>query len=714
MSVRMMRNYYIFLVTIQSCLILVTYSNSLVTTLPGYPGDLPFKLETGYVGIGENECIQLFYYFVESMKNPTEDPLLFHIAGGPGASILIPFFLEIGPLNINWENGIDNLTLSLNPNAWTQMANVIFVDIPVGTGFSYSETEEGWISSDTVLTTQAIEFIRKFLRDHSKFMKNPLYISGISYVGIIVPKVTLELYEGNKRGDQPTVNIQGYILNSPLTDKFIDFNSRLEYAHRMALVSDEIYQSAIDSCHGNYVDINHANSLCSNSLQSYQECIRYINFENILEPFCDDNDPMLDCVQRDDNKAITKWANTKVVQQALNIREGKIVKMDVINETLHYRQGKNDTLYYSYDIFSSFSYHKKLSGMNCRALIVSGDHDLNFPYVGVVQWITSLNLEVEVPWKPFYVDGQVGGYKTKYAQNNYSLTFATVKGAGHLVPHDKPKESLFMREHPKFLTNPLYISGMSYVGIIVPKVTLELYEGNKGEDQPTLNIQGYILNSPLTNKFVDFNSRFEYAHRMALISDDVYQLAKDSCHGKYVDINPNNSICSKSLQTYQESDDTKAINKWANTKVVQQALNIRQGKIVNLDVINETLHHYQGKNDTSCYSYDIFSSFSYHKKLSSMRCQALIVSGDHDFIFPYVGVEKWIASLNIGVEVAWKPFYVDGQVGGYVTKYAQNNYSLTFATVKGAGHLVPHYKPKESLVLTQGWFSSQTYSSDHT
>ncbi|MFS7927320.1 putative peptidase S10, serine carboxypeptidase, alpha/Beta hydrolase [Helianthus anomalus] len=36
----------------------------------------------------------------------------------------------------------------------------------------------------------------------------------------------------------------------------------------------------------------------------------------------------------------------------------------------------------------------------------------------------------------------------------------------------------FLSEHPKFSHNPLYISGTSYVGIIVPKVTLELYEGN--------------------------------------------------------------------------------------------------------------------------------------------------------------------------------------------------------------------------------------------
>ncbi|XP_076897859.1 serine carboxypeptidase-like 13 [Bidens hawaiensis] len=430
-----MIKYFVLLVFLQSCFITKSYSNSIIRRLPGYAGDLPFKLETGYVRTGKKEDIQLFYCFIESTRNPKEDPLIFHLPGGPGASGILALLYETGPLTLN----ADNLTLTLNPYAWTQMANMIFLDAPAGAGFSYAETIEGWTSSDTILSTLCVEFIRKFLKDHPKFLRNPLYTSGISYSGIVIPKVTLDLFQGNERGDQPAINIQGYILCSPLTNKFDDFNSRLEYAHRMALISDDINMLAKTNCDGNYVDIQSANSACRYSLQYYEECISRINLQNILLPYCDESDPMLDC--EIDVAISNKWANMEVVQQALNIRQGKVGKVEMINYTMHYLQGKNDTSYYSYDIFSSFSYHKELLSKSCRALIISGDHDLTFPYIGVEKWISFLNLEVEAPWKPFYVDDEVGGYVTKYAQNNYSLAFATVKGAGHSVAYYKPKES---------------------------------------------------------------------------------------------------------------------------------------------------------------------------------------------------------------------------------------------------------------------------------
>ncbi|KAK9688916.1 hypothetical protein RND81_09G021500 [Saponaria officinalis] len=70
--------------------------SNVVRTLPGYPGDLPFTLETGYVGVGEKEEVKLFYYFIESERDVDKDPLMLWLTGGPGCSSLYGLVFEIG------------------------------------------------------------------------------------------------------------------------------------------------------------------------------------------------------------------------------------------------------------------------------------------------------------------------------------------------------------------------------------------------------------------------------------------------------------------------------------------------------------------------------------------------------------------------------------------------------------------------------------------
>ncbi|KAI7727936.1 hypothetical protein M8C21_018558, partial [Ambrosia artemisiifolia] len=154
----------------------VTGSQFLVKTLPGLSGDLPFKLETGYIAVGESDDVQLFYYFIESEGNPKDDPIVFWFTGGPGCSGLSGLLYEIGPIAINYANStFEKPTLEINPYSWTKVASIIFVDQPAGTGFAYAKTPEAYITNDTLSTLLAYNFIKKWLVDHPKFLNNPLY-----------------------------------------------------------------------------------------------------------------------------------------------------------------------------------------------------------------------------------------------------------------------------------------------------------------------------------------------------------------------------------------------------------------------------------------------------------------------------------------------------------------------------------------------------------
>lgn len=90
------------------------------------------KSYSGYVDTEKDEHI--FFWYFESRKDPKNAPLTVWFNGGPGSSSMIGLFQEVGPCGI-YPNG----TLYNNEYAWNSESNLLIVDQPVTTGFSYSE-----------------------------------------------------------------------------------------------------------------------------------------------------------------------------------------------------------------------------------------------------------------------------------------------------------------------------------------------------------------------------------------------------------------------------------------------------------------------------------------------------------------------------------------------------------------------------------------------
>ncbi|CAL5379151.1 unnamed protein product [Camellia sinensis] len=440
----------------------VAASQSLVKYLPGFDGELPFNLETGYIGIGDTDDVQLFYYFIESERDPVTDPLVLWLTGGPGCSGFSALVYEIGPLLFDVESWTGQLpSLRVNKYSWTKVANIIFIDQPVGIGFSYARTSAGYNTSDTKSVAQVYSFLRKWLVYHPQFQTNPLYIGGDTYSGITVPLLVQTILDGLDEGLEPLMGLQGYLLGNPVTDSFIDDNSRIPYVHRVNLISDELYKDAKLYCHGDYVNVQFNNSLCVTALLAIKHCLLQINLVQILEPQCAFSSPRRMEIEWDLrvreaetieyldslNKLAKltcrsfsymlsdKWANDKAVQKALNVREG------TMNYTSWVRCAK--TLpFYTEDVSSTIDYHKNFTKTGLRALVYSGDHDVTVPYIGTLEWINSLGVPIFDQWRPWFVDGQIAGYTQKYMNDNYRLAYATLKGAGYTAPEYKRKEAL--------------------------------------------------------------------------------------------------------------------------------------------------------------------------------------------------------------------------------------------------------------------------------
>lgn len=65
-------------------------------------------------------------------------------------------------------------------------------------------------------------------------------------------------------------------------------------------------------------------------------------------------------------------------------------------------------------------------------------------------------------------------------------------------------------------------------------------------------------------------------------------------------------------------------------------------------------------------------------------------SGDTDGAVATLGTQNWIYTLGWDTTEAWRPYFVEGQVGGYLEVYEGD---LTFGTIHGAGHMAPQFKP---------------------
>ncbi|KAJ0792416.1 putative carboxypeptidase C [Helianthus annuus] len=72
--------------------------NAAISQIPGFDGTLPSKHYAGYVTIDENHGKKLYYYYVLSERNPSEDPVVLWLNGGPGCSSFDGFVYEHGIL----------------------------------------------------------------------------------------------------------------------------------------------------------------------------------------------------------------------------------------------------------------------------------------------------------------------------------------------------------------------------------------------------------------------------------------------------------------------------------------------------------------------------------------------------------------------------------------------------------------------------------------
>ncbi|RID44133.1 hypothetical protein BRARA_I00948 [Brassica rapa] len=357
----------------------------LVVRLPGQPKVL-FRQYAGYVDVDSETCRSLFYYFVEADTQPETKPLTLWLNRGPGcSSVGGGAFTELGPF---YPTG-DDRGLRINSMSWNKASNLLFVDSPAGVGWSYSNT-----SSDY------------------------------------------------NTGDETT----GIAIGNPLLKLDTDTSASYDFIWSHGIISDERRHAIIRQC--DFTSLPNTSKECIEALTEVSLANIYVNVYDVLLDVCF---PSIIEQELRLKKMATQMSmgvdvcmkherqlyfNLPAVQHALHANRTRLPYQWSMCSTLVNYSGMDGNI-------NMLPILKRIIQNKTSVWIFSGDQDSVVPLLGsrtlVRELAHDLNFSTTLPYGPWFHKNQVGGWVTEYGK---ILTFATVRGAAHMVPYAQPSRAL--------------------------------------------------------------------------------------------------------------------------------------------------------------------------------------------------------------------------------------------------------------------------------
>ncbi|CAA2933752.1 serine carboxypeptidase-like [Olea europaea subsp. europaea] len=390
----------------------------------------------GYYRLPHAKSARMFYYFFQSRNKPSTDPVVVYLTGGPGCSTSQAMFYVNGPFHIT-----NNLSLVWNDFGWDKVSNIIYVDQPIGTGFSYTSDKDDIRTDSQEAAVDFYDFLQAFFEAHPQYARNDFYITGESYAGHYIPAFADRVQKGNNNKEGIHINMKGLAIGNGLTDPVIQYKAYTDFALSMKLIT----QSDYDSLNQLVPQCMQGIELCGNSSGPSSACSKafddctgifnrivkingQINYFDIRER-CPAGPPCYNFSN------VPNFLNQESVRQALGVGDIKFVTCNLsVYDSL-----KTDWMR-NYEVVIP-----ALLENGVKLLVYVGEYDLICNWLGNSRWVDAMVWSgqknfVSAPSVPFKVDGVEAGLQ----KSSELLTFLKVYNAGHWVPMDQPKASLEM------------------------------------------------------------------------------------------------------------------------------------------------------------------------------------------------------------------------------------------------------------------------------
>lgn len=377
----------------------------------------------GYVCVNVTYGANLYYLFWESQNITPNTPIVMWLQGGPGYSSMFGSFVENGPYIIN-ANG----TFYENPYSWNLNAHMLYVDQPVGTGYSYVENINGYVRDEQTMAEELLTLLVNFFELHPQYANLDFFIFGESYAGKFIPSVSKFIIEYSD------INLRAIGIGDGLIAPEIQIMTYCPYLLSRGLVTEDevIEQMKMYERYMEFVNLN--KTLEANSL-SYSMLL-FCSIKGGYLDYYDINYHLFDNPTNDQSDALQIYFNDPDVKMAFNA-----------NHT--FTMASKKVLLFMSDDFnlSEKLIIKNLLQNELPVLLYNGFDDIICNYIGtemlasVIDWSGQEGFN-NATFNDVYLDNQLVG-KYKYY---YGLTFNIIYNAGHMVPFYQPQVALNMFE----------------------------------------------------------------------------------------------------------------------------------------------------------------------------------------------------------------------------------------------------------------------------
>ncbi|KAI0000718.1 putative carboxypeptidase S1 [Xylariaceae sp. FL0662B] len=199
---------------------------------------------SGYLSVGTN--MNMWFWFFEARENPQKAPLVAYFEGGPGGASEYGLFTQNGPCRfVNNET-----TSSLNPYSFNNYANMLYVDQPIGSGFSYGDNI---VNSTKTAAPVVWKLLQALYDSFPEYESRDFGIFTESYGGHSGPEFASYILDQNKaiaQGDLQgmEINLVALGIGNGWFDASIQEKANIEFAYNNSyrrLINESLYNELL-------------------------------------------------------------------------------------------------------------------------------------------------------------------------------------------------------------------------------------------------------------------------------------------------------------------------------------------------------------------------------------------------------------------------------------------------------------------------------------